>query len=167
MPAGSTYTPIYSTTLSSAVADYTFSSIPGTYTDLIVIINGGTSSSGQSIGMRFNGDSGNNYYSVDMWGNGTSPSFSRLASTSFIRVVGRGIGTDSSLIDNSVTHIQSYSSSSLKKAVINRSTVSGGVTASGGKWNSASAITSITFFGEGPSNLITGTTIALYGIKAA
>lgn len=167
MPAGSTYTPISATTLSSAAASYTFSSISGTYTDLVLVINGGTSSSGQSIGMQFNGDTGSNYYSVDMWGTGSAVQHGRIAGTTFIRVVGRGVGTSSTLIDNSITHIQNYSSTSLKKAVINRSTTSAGVTASGGKWNSTSAITSITVFGESSTNLISGTTLALYGIKAA
>lgn len=166
MAAGSTYTPIATTTLGSAASTYTFSSIPGTYTDLVLVINGGTSSSGQSIGMQFNGDSGSNYYSVDMWGNGSAVQHGRLTGSTFIRVVGRGVGTDTTLIDNSITHIQNYSSSSAKKAVINRSTISGGVTASGGKWNSTAAITSITLLGES-SNLITGTTLTLYGIAAA
>ena len=35
MAAGSTYTPIATTTLGSNVASYTFSSIAGTYTDLV------------------------------------------------------------------------------------------------------------------------------------
>ena len=40
MAAGSTYTPIATTTLGSAQADVTFSSISGSYTDLVLIIGG-------------------------------------------------------------------------------------------------------------------------------
>lgn len=165
MPAGSTYSTIATTTLGSAAADYTFSSIPGTYTDLVLIINGGTSASGQSIGIRFNSDSGNNYSSTDMWGSG-SPTVGRTSNTSFIRVVGRGIGTDTTLIDNGVTSIQNYANTTTFKSTLNRSNVSGGVIMSAAVWRSTSAITSITVFAES-SNLITGTTLTLYGIASA
>lgn len=167
MAAGSTYTPIATTTLSSAAADYTFTSIPGTYTDLVLIVNGGTSSSGQSIGMRFNGDSGNNYSSTDLVADASGPASGRTTNTNFIRIVGRGIGTDSTLIDNGVTSIQNYSNSTTYKSTLNRSNVSGGVIVCAALWRSTAAITSITIFGEGPSNLITGTTLTLYGITAA
>jgi hypothetical protein len=39
-----TYEKIAATTLGSASATVTFSSIPGTYTDLVLIIRGGTTS---------------------------------------------------------------------------------------------------------------------------
>jgi len=41
----STYTPIASVTLSSAQASVTFSSIPQTYTDLVLVVNGSTATS--------------------------------------------------------------------------------------------------------------------------
>lgn len=167
MAASETYTPIATTTLSSATASYTFSSIPSTYTDLILVVNAGTSSSGQSIGMRFNSDSGNNYSSTDLVADASGPASGRTTSTSFIRVVGRGIGTDTTLIDNGVTNILNYSNSATYKPVLNRSNVSGGVIMCVAQWRSTAAITSITIFGEGPSNLITGTTLTLYGITAA
>lgn len=162
----STYSSIATTTLGSATADYTFNSIPGTYTDLVLVINGGTSSSGQSIGMRFNSDSGNNYSSTDAYASG-SPTSGRTTNTSFIRVVGRGIGTDSTLVDNGVTSIQNYANTTTYKSTLNRSNVSGGVIMCVAQWRSTSAITSITIFGEGPTNLIAGTTLTLYGIAAA
>lgn len=168
MAAGSTYTPIATYTVGSAIADYTFSSIPGTYTDLVLIVNGGTSASGQSIGMRFNGDSGNNYSSTDFVADAGGPVSGRTTNTNFIRIVGRGIGTDSTLIDNGITNIQSYSNSTACKTTLNRSNVSGGVIACAAVWRATPAtITSITIFGEGPSNLISGTTLTLYGITAA
>jgi hypothetical protein len=167
MAAGSTYTPIATYTVGSAVADYTFSSIPGTYTDLFVSINCGTSASGQSLGMRFNSDSGSNYSSTEMWGNGSTASSGRLTSSTFIRAVGRGIGTDTTLIDTGFVNIQNYSNTTTYKTSLIRSGVSGGTIASVGMWRSTSAITSITFFGEGPSNIISGSTLTLYGITAA
>ena len=55
-----------STTLTSAAATYTFSSIPSTYKNLAIMYNTQTNFTGGQydlIGLRFNGDSGANYYS--------------------------------------------------------------------------------------------------------
>ena len=162
-----TYESIASTTLGSAQADVEFTSIPGTYTDLVLVINCGTSVSGQSIQMQFNSDSGNNYSSTEMWGNGSSASSGRLTNTSAIRAVGRGIGTDTTLIDTGFVSIQNYANTTTNKTALIRSGVSGGTIASVGLWRDTSAITSIKLIGEGPSNIITGSTFTLYGIKAA
>jgi len=163
----STYTPIYAQTLSSATASITFSNIPTTFTDLAVVINTGTSSSGQSVGMYFNGDTGSNYSSTEMWGTGSAAVSARLNNATFIRAVGRGIGTDTTLITTGLVNIQNYSNITTNKTSLIRSGVSGGTIASAGVWRSTSPITSITFFGEGPSNIIQGSTFTIYGIKAA
>ena len=65
-----TYTPIASITVGTAVPSVTFSSIPQTYTDLILIYNG--SSGIVNLPVRFNGDSGNNYSYVRGFGDGSS-----------------------------------------------------------------------------------------------
>ena len=63
MAAGITYTPIASTTLGSAAASYTFSSIPNTYTDLVLIASMADSNSGadQRMLVQVNGDTGTKY----------------------------------------------------------------------------------------------------------
>ena len=48
MAAGNTYTPIATTTLSSSQNDITFSSIPSTYTDLVIVFNGKSTNAGTS-----------------------------------------------------------------------------------------------------------------------
>ena len=61
MAAGSTYTPIATTTLSSAQSSVTFSSL-GSYTDIILVYAGtGTSTDTQGIRFQVNGDTGTNY----------------------------------------------------------------------------------------------------------
>ena len=61
MAAGSTYTPIATTTLGSAASSVTFSSISGSYTDLILITNPSSATTDQSIYVQFNADTGTNY----------------------------------------------------------------------------------------------------------
>jgi len=52
----STYTPIATQTLSSAVTSVTFSSIPQTYTDLILVMNVTNSSATVYKALQFNTD---------------------------------------------------------------------------------------------------------------
>jgi hypothetical protein len=68
----STYTPIATTTLGSAATSYTFTSIPTTYTDLILIVNAKNASTGSYPKMQVgNGsvDTGNNYSRTYLTGN--------------------------------------------------------------------------------------------------
>ena len=74
MAAGSTYTPIATTTLGSAATSYTFTSIPSTYTDLVLVGNL-SSSSNTNISIRIYSDSGTNYSNTYLTGvNGTGAS---------------------------------------------------------------------------------------------
>jgi hypothetical protein len=90
MAAGSTYTPIATTTLGSSTSSYTFSSIPQTYTDLVLIVSGyGAASDGNSIVCRVgNGtvDSGTNYSTTRLSGSGSSASSGRSSGSDFMRL---------------------------------------------------------------------------------
>jgi hypothetical protein len=167
MPAGSTYSTIATYTVPSAQTSYTFTSIPGTYTDLILIFNGGISATGNSLHLQFNGDTGTNYSTTDLWGNGSAASSGRTSSANFIRVNGRGIGADNTLTGNCINHIQNYSNTTTFKTLLNRSNETGGTSATVGLWRSTSAITSITLTAESALNILTGSTFTLYGISAA
>ena len=83
MAAGSTYTPIYTTTLASAAASYTFSSIPSTYTDLVIAATGLTTA-GTTLAMRFNGDTATNYSDTYLLGNAGAASSSRDSTKTMI-----------------------------------------------------------------------------------
>ena len=62
MAAGATYTPIATQTPGSNTASISFSSIPGTYTDLVLVIdNAFTASGGYSYSLSFNDDTASNY----------------------------------------------------------------------------------------------------------
>ena len=83
MAARATYTPIASTTIGTAVASYTFSSISGSYTDLVLIASVQLSSAGQSFLYQYNGDTGTNYSLTILKGNGTSATSDRRSSISY------------------------------------------------------------------------------------
>jgi hypothetical protein len=164
-----TYEPIATQTLSTSTATVTFSSIPGTYTDLILITDGTAAATNGTNGLKlqFNSDTGNNYSTTFLYGGGASASSGRSSNASFIAVA-RADTTQS----NGITHIQNYSNSTTNKSVLSR----GNVAASGqfplaivyvGLWRSTAAITSMTISHENSVNFNSGFTFTLYGIKAA
>jgi len=165
MPA--TYEPIATTTLSSAASSVTFSSIPATYTDLVLVVTGLFTSSGGNSRIRFNGDTGTNYSNTRLQGDGTSASSNRSTSQAFLRLDYDG---NSSTVPNMTrTNIFSYAGSTNKTCLIESSedkNGSGSTVRTVGLWRDTSAITSIEVL-MSSSTFATGTIATLYGIKNA
>lgn len=162
MPAGSTYTPIATTTLGSAQSSYTFSSISGSYTDLVLIIAGTTTTADGGYRFQLNGDTGTNYSWTQVGGNG-SITFSNRGSNDTSMTLGRGGSTESV----SVIQFQNYSNTTTNKTVLGRgNNAAAWVMANIGLWRSTSAVNSIRIAHES-GNLNTGTTLTLYGIASA
>ena len=162
MPAGSTYTPIATTTLGSAAASYTFSSIPSTYTDL-VLVYAGTGDNGD-LYLQFNGDTGANYSVTNLYGNGTSAGSNRGSNNSVSYVPGLIRSTQPS---SPITHIMNYANTTTYKTFIARAgSADYEVMARVGLWRSTAAITSIAIKNTG-GNLNSGSVITLYGIASA
>lgn len=169
MPA--TYEPIATTTLGSAGLTITFSSITSAYTDLRLQIVWRKESTGlnQPIGLQFNSDTGTNYSTTFLYGDGTAAGSNRA--TSQVRVFNFTNSNDSSTTIPMLASIDifSYAGSTNKTALC---AISGDKNGSGaverqvGLWRSTSAINSITI--TTPSgNFATGTTATLYGILKA
>ncbi len=164
MPAGSTYSTIATTTLGSSASSYTFNSISGSYTDLVLIISAKNSTYNSSSGeVRFNSDSGSNYSYTEVSGNGTTASSSRTANSTSLQC----FRTDINNFGTSIINIQNYSNSTTNKTTISRASMENGVRAFVGLWRSTSAITSITVLPEGGTTFSTGSVFTLYGISAA
>lgn len=157
MAAGSTYTPIATYTATGSISNYTFSSIPSTYTDLILIING-TASGDCGFNIQLNSDTGSNYSTVYFY---TLASGS--TATTQITSMGR-IGTS---VGASIIHFNSYSNTSVYKNVLGRGGTSSLVIIADGLWRSTAAINSIKLTPEGSNTISSGTTLTLYGIAAA
>lgn len=161
MPAGSTYSTVATTTLGSATASYTFSSIPSTYTDLILIINGSTSVGGTTL-FRFNSDSGSNYSFTGLNGDGSSMSTFRVSNNSSM-----GLGEMYNFNCTLISHIQNYSNTTTYKTAINRASSTPNYTQYNvGQWRNTAAVNSISLI-RSSGNFNTGTTFSLYGITAA
>lgn len=159
-----TYTPIQTYTLSSASTGITFSSVPSTYTDLVLVINyrlDGTGT-GAAGALRFNSDSGTNYSATFMYGTGSSAVSARATNATYADVA----FMSSNSWATSISNIQNYSNTTTFKTLVSRNNVSNGeVTAYVNMWRNTSAISNIQVFAA--SNYAVGTTFTLYGVKAA
>ena len=164
-----TYEPIATTTLGSATGTVTFSSISGSYTDLILVASG-YNAVGDFSGarMRFNSDSGSNYSRTRLYGDGTSGVSSRTANATSAVFIGTGWSTTSSNIGNAIAHIMNYSNTTTYKTILNRANLANSsVYTDVNLWRSTSAITSIELSMASPDTFASGSTFTLYGIKAA
>lgn len=165
MPAGSTYTPIATTTLGTATNQVTFSSIAGTYTDLIVVMNGQIASGGNdNILYQFNGDTGSNYSGTSLYGTGSAAASDR-ASNSVSYIAGR---VSSAANSTSIFQVQNYSNTTTNKTALSRANAPDAlVMAFVGLWRSTAAITSIRLYTASSVNFNVGSTFTLYGIASA
>lgn len=169
MPAGSTYTPIATTTLSTSTATVTFSSISGSYTDLVLICNIAQAAGNNSLRIRYNSDTGTNYSRTYILGNGTSATSARTTSdvSGYLSEVTGSTTLEFAVIAN----IFNYSNTTTYKTHLSRSNrASSGVDATVGLWSSTSAITRIDLAMGGSfptNNFASGSTFTLYGIASA
>ena len=164
MPA--TYEPIATTTLGSAAASITFSSIASSWTDLRVVLVSQAASQDNSV-IQFNNDTGTNYSWTQLYGDGGSASSANNTGDTKILL---GVYTTSPRFGLSTADIFSYAGSTYKTVL---ATASGDENGSGiirrnvGLWRSTLVITSIKLLNGGGANFATGTTATLYGIKNA
>jgi hypothetical protein len=165
MPA--TYDKIASTTVSgTSTNSVTLSSISGSYTDLILIINAGATATGCGMTYQLNGDTSSIYSVTGLRGNGSAASSFRQTGNNQVIVsnfsepptTGGGVY---------IINFQNYSNTTTFKTSISRGNSAGfGVDAFAGLYRSTSAITSVTILIAG-GNYNSGSTFNLYGIKAA
>lgn len=157
----STYEPISTTTLGSNTATVTFSSIPSTYTDLVLVF-AGTMTTTNLIVMQFNGDTGTNYSETTLQGNGTTASSQRHSSATYIYLTSTNVGTGQI---NGIIQVQNYSNTTTNKTALARINSASDVTAATvGLWRSTAAINSVSVISG--SSFATGATFTLYGIKS-
>jgi hypothetical protein len=161
MAAGATYTPIQTYTIPSLTTTFSLTSIPSTYTDLIVVIGGGTAAP-TGVYFSFNGDTSSNYSVTRMYGFGSGQGSGRTSNQTRAEIAGSWTATNTIIMN-----FQNYSNTTTYKTIVSRGsdatdTVSTGVAL----WRSTAAINSITFTTDS-TNFAVGTVITIYGIAAA
>jgi len=167
-----TYEPIATTTLGSNAASVTFSSISGSYTDLVLIgfASNNNADASNTGTLRFNSDSGNNYSDTIVYTEGNTPTSIRQSNVAQIGLWTIMGNTDTARKSTIIIHINNYSNTTTYKSTLTRigtPTTSGGWTnMSVGLWRNTAAITSITL-GGGGVDWLSNSTFTLYGIKAA
>lgn len=161
-----TYEPIATATGNGSSSSITFSSIPQTYTDLIVSVVF-QSTSGDYIDFQLNNDTSGSYSFTQLYGAGGSPG--GAANTNQTAVIWESTPT-SPEIANSTIHFLDYSNSTTYKPFLIRSNITTGntVRSISGLWRNTSAISTLKIYTNGGGTPWTSATkITLYGIKAA
>jgi hypothetical protein len=167
----SAYFPIATTTLATATASVTFSSIPATYTHLQIryIARGASNLAGVMI--TINSDTGTNYSSHNVGGNG-SVTFAGGSATQAGPLLGymAPSGSGSNIFGSGIADILDYANINKYKTV---RTISGtddnaSINYTGllsDLWQSTSAVSAVTLAAQFGSNFAQYSSFALYGIK--
>jgi hypothetical protein len=167
-----TYTLIASNTLGSGSATVTFSSIPATYTDLILVCKlpaSGTANNSDGFRFQLNGDTGSNY-SATWLSNSTTTAISSRESTATRGRCGN-VSQTTNDVGTAIVQFLDYSNATTYKTVLGRSgnlnsNGDNNVFASVSLWRSTSAINQIVLSQSSNANFVTGTEFRLYGIEA-
>ena len=165
-----TYEPIQTQTLGTAVASVTFSSIPQTYTDLILVNYFATTTINEDAYVQFNSDTGSNYSRTHVRGNGTSAGSGRATNQTYILIDLDSSGSTLNTGLQTNVQILNYSNTTSNKTLLSRSGTTGGsftgTSLIAGLWRNTAAISTI-LVGCTTNTFVVGSTFTLYGIKAA
>ena len=162
-----TYENLATTTLGTAAASITFSSISSAYTDLRLVLVG-TTATDDGCRLRFNSDTGSNYSVTRLRGNGTSAASDRFTSQTSIIAGATVLSATTPTLR--IFDLFSYAGSSNKTLLLSEAADlngTGGVSRIVGLWRNTSAINAIEIFTSSGVNFSVGTTATLYGILRA
>jgi len=159
--------------LTGATGTVTFSNIPQVFNNLRVICTGRTTAAAtvQSWGLRFNGDSGNNYDLQEIVVSNTTASGALTNTTNSIRIgILPGANGVANYSGQTTIDVQNYTNTSFFKTA---SSVSNSLSStagdcytkvSSGSWKSTVAISSLTIYPWDGGNFVAGTISNLYGV---
>lgn len=165
-----TYTLIASNILGSSAASVTFSSIPNTYTDLVIKMSARSSANTDLIYLTLNSDSGTNYSITKLVGSGSAASSGRQSSQPQISL-DAGIVPSSyttNVFSNAEIYIPSYLVSQNKPisyfGANENNATQAYIATQANLWSNTAAITSATITAVS-ANFVSGSSFFLYGIK--
>ena len=165
-----TYTPLQSIVLTSNTSSVTFSNIPQTYQDLVLVCSNIVPSGSMDVTMYVNGDTGTNYSGNAMGGDGGTARAGKVTNQSKMYVSDWWIavnGTNPTMFN---VNCINYSNLTTYKTFLSRGTVQGAsaaeTTAAVSLWRSTAAVTSITIQ-TSSGTMGSGATFDLYGVGPA
>lgn len=159
----STYIPLANLALTSNENSVTFSSIPSTFRDLVcVVLAGGTVA--RTAVIRFNSDSGTNYFTIRMSSNASGTLSGATVNSSNHGLLSAITTTVTSGLQLNVD-IVDYSATDKHKLLIGQAgNGNSGADLITTRWANNSAINSIEIFSLSGGSWTPGSTFALYGI---
>lgn len=165
---------IAKTTLGSSAANIEFTSIPSTYTDLLLVCSvrsDRASNAVDNVKIRFNGAANDNNLSVRyLYGDGASATSFTLSSFAYIGNAPASTATSNTFSSNEC-YIPNYAGSTNKSFSATGVQETNGTTAYidaiAGLWSDTSAITAVRIFPANGSNFVTNSSAFLYGITKA
>ena len=148
-----------------------FTSIPSSYTDLVLKLSCRVSPTGsvQDVGIRFNGDTSANYLYRELVGTGANISNSTASGTNH-NTIGNPSDSTANTFSNVEIYIPNYAGSTQKSSVIDsvveNNTVSTNVQMRihAWKWSGTAAISTIRVYDPTGGNLLQYSSAYLYGI---
>lgn len=171
----STYVLLSHTTLGSDVSSHTISSIPSSYPTLILYcaIRTGVAATQDGLRIRFNGDTASNYYytsggfvstAANNSGGNTDGMWAKYSASGNTLATGTVGILDATIVNaNSTSLVKTMFSSG---AILNSAFSNCASMIHSNMWNNTSAaISSINIYAESGSNLLTNSTITLYGLS--
>ena len=160
-----TYESIATTTLGSDSATVSFTSISGSYTDIVLIVDAVRTGSNNVAWIRVNSDTGSNYSFTTLQGNGTAASSYRESNSTAPWVTPEIWAQNAR--GNLIINFQNYSNTTTYKTFLTRYNLAAQGTGSiVGLWRNTAAISTI-LLSPGSGNWAAGSTFTLYGIKKA
>lgn len=158
-----TYTLLNQITLAAAANSVTFSNIPQSFGDLVLVFSGdGDNSGSNEIFGRFNGDTGGNYNRVYAGGNGSSTYSASNPNQAAMGLMAPANGRRINFIWN----IMDYSAFDKHKTSLLRDNDAGfQVVMRAFRWANTAPVSSITTY-TASGNFFAGSTFSLYGVVA-
>ena len=176
----STYTLISSNVLSSSAASVTFSSIPSTYTDLVLRMSLRSNTSGSDANVtpaiKFNGTTAANYSRTNLRGDGSTVDSFRSDTGSglgYLQIISGSAGdlATSNTFSSVEIYIPSYTASQNKAIgsinLYENNSATARLVAQASLWQNTAAITSIEIVRESSWDFVSGSSFYLYGIKSS
>lgn len=172
--ATNTYVALATVSLGSDVTSFTISSIPATYTHLIIVGSYSTNSAVNLLTFQVGNntvDPNNNYSYTALIGNGSTASSNRYSNQTSGFISHTQGGTTTAGGANFIAHFHNYSSTTTNKTILCRAnqvdSTYPAVELNVNLWRSNSAINIITFAQTGGAVIKAGSTFTVYGIANA